>query len=340
VWRERRAGAATAGTTWSPTAAFAATSSVPTTQSFTGQRADSTAGLFYYGARYYDNLGSTFTSADTVADALNRYGYVGYNPSSRTDPSGHRACVDEECGKGGGQPDPGPGGLCGMEGCGTPGEPSHECFDLHTCQYTPPPCYVTHTCSNDPGLVKSDDIGRCTSATSHPKWCEKYYDYDSGMAKQKWFWEFGWDVWRYADYLIFQFSVGFFGVVGGIATWYFIPGSNLWFDGKYFKSGGLFGGPNISPPLSALAGFGILMTKGDRRANSEEVARFLGGPSFSGGGGIILGSGRSENDTGVALEYHLMSAAGATSGISYGSEWHGNWWCMYFSPIACLLPFA
>ncbi len=46
-------------------------------------------GLDDYGARYYDSTIGQFTSADTVLDGLNRYGYVGGNPISRTDPSGH-----------------------------------------------------------------------------------------------------------------------------------------------------------------------------------------------------------------------------------------------------------
>jgi RHS repeat-associated protein len=64
---------------------------MPTDYGFTGQRADATTGLDYYGARYYDPTVGQFTSADTVMDGLNRYGYVSDNPISRTDPSGHTA---------------------------------------------------------------------------------------------------------------------------------------------------------------------------------------------------------------------------------------------------------
>jgi RHS repeat-associated protein len=61
---------------------------MPTDYGFTGQRADASTGLDYYGARYYDPTLGQFASADTVLDGLNRYGYVGGNPISYIDPSG------------------------------------------------------------------------------------------------------------------------------------------------------------------------------------------------------------------------------------------------------------
>ena len=64
--------------------------SMPTSQGFTGQRADSaSSGLDYYGARYYDPVLGQFASADTAQDGLNRYGYVHGNPTTLSDPSGH-----------------------------------------------------------------------------------------------------------------------------------------------------------------------------------------------------------------------------------------------------------
>jgi RHS repeat-associated protein len=66
---------------------------MPTAKGFTGQYADASTGLDYYGARYYDPALGQFTSADTVSDGasgLNRYGYVKGNPETFTDPSGHR----------------------------------------------------------------------------------------------------------------------------------------------------------------------------------------------------------------------------------------------------------
>jgi RHS repeat-associated protein len=63
----------------------------PTTFAFTGQRADAASGLDYDNARYYDPVAGQFGSADTILDGLNRYGYVGGNPATLTDPSGHSA---------------------------------------------------------------------------------------------------------------------------------------------------------------------------------------------------------------------------------------------------------
>lgn len=62
---------------------------LPTDYGYTGQRADAATGLDYYGARYYDPTAGQFTSADTVMDGLNRYGYVGDNPINYVDADGH-----------------------------------------------------------------------------------------------------------------------------------------------------------------------------------------------------------------------------------------------------------
>ena len=70
-----------------------ASGALPTDYGYTRQRADASTGLDYYGARYYDPLLGQFTSADTLlaggTEGLNRYAYVGGNPTSATDPSGH-----------------------------------------------------------------------------------------------------------------------------------------------------------------------------------------------------------------------------------------------------------
>jgi RHS repeat-associated protein len=74
--------------------------SMPTARGYTGQYQDATSGLDYYGARYYDPTLSQFTSADTVLDGLNRYAYVGGNPTTATDPTGHALWEGEHGGGG------------------------------------------------------------------------------------------------------------------------------------------------------------------------------------------------------------------------------------------------
>jgi RHS repeat-associated protein len=62
---------------------------------FTGQREESTIGLYFYNARWYDPALGRFTQADTVVpqpgnpQTLNRYSYATNNPLRYTDPSGH-----------------------------------------------------------------------------------------------------------------------------------------------------------------------------------------------------------------------------------------------------------
>jgi RHS repeat-associated protein len=75
---------------------------MPGSYGFTGQHTDSSTGLDYFNARYYDPAAGTFTSADTVLAGLNRYGYVAGNPETLTDPSGHRPA----------DPPPAPDPLC------------------------------------------------------------------------------------------------------------------------------------------------------------------------------------------------------------------------------------
>jgi RHS repeat-associated protein len=106
--------------------------SMPTDYGFTGQRADASSGLDYYGARYYDPVVGQFASADTVLSGggfnpwgLSRYAYVAGNPVVRTDPTGHEVCgFDAEfC----------PPDFSGSLGCG---------FDAELCgigDFAPPP---------------------------------------------------------------------------------------------------------------------------------------------------------------------------------------------------------
>ena len=74
--------------------------SMPTDYGFTGQHADSSTGLDYYNARYYDPVAGQFGSADSVVLqaggfdilGLSRYAYVEGNPINRNDPSGNTNC--------------------------------------------------------------------------------------------------------------------------------------------------------------------------------------------------------------------------------------------------------
>jgi RHS repeat-associated protein len=74
------------------------TSTLPVTLTdrlFTGQRLDSSTGLYYYNARYYDPHLGRFIQPDTLVpdplnpQAWNRFSYVYNNPTSYVDPSGH-----------------------------------------------------------------------------------------------------------------------------------------------------------------------------------------------------------------------------------------------------------
>lgn len=69
----------------------------PTTFRYTGQGEESSFGLYYYGARWYDPALGHFVQPDTLipqpGNALdyNRYGYARFNPLKYNDPSGHSA---------------------------------------------------------------------------------------------------------------------------------------------------------------------------------------------------------------------------------------------------------
>jgi RHS repeat-associated protein len=70
----------------------------PTIYRYTGQRVETSLGLYYYGARWYDPALGRFVQADTVVasmgdpQAWDRYAYVDNNPVRYTDPDGHREC--------------------------------------------------------------------------------------------------------------------------------------------------------------------------------------------------------------------------------------------------------
>ncbi len=78
-------------------AVLASSGSMPTQRGYTGQLLDP-SGLQYYHARYYDPSIGQCISADTV-QGTNRYAYVGGNPETLTDPTGHElACQAWGCG--------------------------------------------------------------------------------------------------------------------------------------------------------------------------------------------------------------------------------------------------
>lgn len=56
---------------------------------FNGKELDSTTGMYYYGARYYEPRFSIFVSVDPLAEqTMEPYSYVGNNPIMFTDPTG------------------------------------------------------------------------------------------------------------------------------------------------------------------------------------------------------------------------------------------------------------
>ncbi len=67
----------------------------PTAFQYTGQRNDSSIGLYFYNARYYDPALGRFLQADTIVpnfsdpQSLNRYSYVYNNPFKYVDSNGH-----------------------------------------------------------------------------------------------------------------------------------------------------------------------------------------------------------------------------------------------------------
>ena len=66
--------------------------SMPTSFNYAGERLDSQTGLLYDNFRYYDAVTGRFVRADNVQDnasGSDPYAYVGDNPETRNDPSGH-----------------------------------------------------------------------------------------------------------------------------------------------------------------------------------------------------------------------------------------------------------
>ena len=72
--------------------------STPTTFRYTGQREESSLGLYWYASRWYSPGLGRFVSPDSIIpqpgnpQAWDRYSYVFSNPVRNVDPSGHKAC--------------------------------------------------------------------------------------------------------------------------------------------------------------------------------------------------------------------------------------------------------
>ena len=78
-----------------------ASGTMPTDRRFTGQKLESSLGLYDYGARWYDPYLNHWTQPDSIipdpgnsAD-FDRYAYVRNSPVRYTDPSGHKTCDGE-----------------------------------------------------------------------------------------------------------------------------------------------------------------------------------------------------------------------------------------------------
>ena len=78
-----------------------ASGDLPTEYRFTGQRRESSLGLYDYGARWYDPALGRFAQADSIvplaqqgSQAWDRFAYVNNNPLRYIDPSGHMLVED------------------------------------------------------------------------------------------------------------------------------------------------------------------------------------------------------------------------------------------------------
>jgi RHS repeat-associated protein len=82
------------------------TGTSPTTFQFTGQRLESSFGLYFYGARWYDSYLNRWIQPDTIipdtnnSQSYDRYAYVQNNPLKYIDPFGNRSCTAEEAATG------------------------------------------------------------------------------------------------------------------------------------------------------------------------------------------------------------------------------------------------
>jgi RHS repeat-associated protein len=72
----------------------------PTSNQYTGQRVESTLGIYFYQSRWYDPYLNRWIQPDSIipdpyiSQEWDRYAYSRNNPVRYTDPSGHLACSD------------------------------------------------------------------------------------------------------------------------------------------------------------------------------------------------------------------------------------------------------
>jgi len=92
---ESGAGGRTFSSNYAPYGGTSGASGSKPTMTYTGQPYDSATGLYLMGARYYDPAIGRFITADSFSGdinvplSLNRYAYVGDDPETFCDPSGH-----------------------------------------------------------------------------------------------------------------------------------------------------------------------------------------------------------------------------------------------------------
>ena len=84
------AGATVDSYSYSPFGRVTVTGSLSNPLTYTGQVSDSSTGIYYYNARYYDPALGRFLTVDPVA-AANPYPYVGNDPTNFVDPTGATA---------------------------------------------------------------------------------------------------------------------------------------------------------------------------------------------------------------------------------------------------------
>ena len=311
--------------------------SSPTTLGYTGQHADSSTGLDYYNARYYDPVAGQFASADTVADGANRYGYVRGNPTTATDPSGHYQCFDDSCSRSGGTNSSSSGGSSAGTG---------STFDGICNQYRcPPPPNANHPggggCHGDPACncyggcgpspaqpATSIDIAdACWYPGSHPAWCSRYVGeyYSDGTPVS-----FSRNPIDTADFVYFVIGGG--EIVSAQYVVYYVKALGIYMNSLGVNLGVSF---NLTGLAILGAGVGQLLAKGF--PTGEQVRDFLSGLSGSFSVSVALTGGLMHSSSGFTADIWEVSTsiAAVSIGASYGSTHTPQDFCSpaYLGPI-------